>query len=171
MEIHLQCYIIGAWHEALKRKRLHRAPKRWLQAQQCGWKGTEMAVSHRYGVTSERGYQLVSLSPPSQVSEGVAAWLLLVAFSMQTWQRWQCPGLASPAGGKGKPGDTWGRASPILTQKKKKAWLLPHSADFSCLRGNHVPQRGQAGRAEMEKPKEATAVGRCATQTGPKLWQ
>lgn len=128
MEIHLQCYIIGAWQKKLKRKRLHQAPRRWLQAQQCGWKGTETAVSHRCGVTSERGYQLVSLSPPSRVSEGVAAWFLLVAFSMQAWQPWRCPGLTSPAGGKGKPGDTWGRASPILTQKDDLAL-----ATFCCF--------------------------------------
>lgn len=62
VEIHLQCCIIGAWHKKLKRKRLHQAPKDWLQAQQSGWKGTEMAMSHKYRVTSERGYQLV----PSQ---------------------------------------------------------------------------------------------------------
>lgn len=61
---------LGPGKKMLKRRKFHQAPKRWLQAQQHGWKGTEMSVSHRCRVTSERGYQLV----PSQSGFRRSCW-------------------------------------------------------------------------------------------------
>lgn len=75
-------------------------------------------MSHRYRVTSERGYQRVPsqsrfrrsccLAPASGIFHANLAALVM-------------PRISFPSKGKGKPDDTWGCASLILTQKEDLA--------------------------------------------------